>query len=240
MKATKSADQVGSGNLDATIDGTDFEGEIAVLAESLTMMTARLRDLIANLESKVGERTRALAIASDVSRQITQVLDMDFLLPELVAKTRQGFGLHSVSLYLYDQRSQELLLEAGAGQTGVQMRPEAKSFHISARPSLVAEVARKRQAKILNDTANSTIGHFDQQLPETRSEAAFPMLVSDELLGVLDLRSESIGRFQESEVQIFSTLREHYPGCQEPGRGSCLRRDGYGARNSSGDAGEDL
>ncbi len=40
------ADQVGSGNLDATIDQTDLEGEIAVLANSLSNMTARLRDLI--------------------------------------------------------------------------------------------------------------------------------------------------------------------------------------------------
>ena len=58
------ADQVGSGNLDATIDETDLEGEIAVLAGSLTSMTSRLRDLIYNLEDKVEERTRDLEIAA--------------------------------------------------------------------------------------------------------------------------------------------------------------------------------
>ena len=58
------ADQVGSGNLDATIDQTDLEGEIAVLADSLTSMTTRLRDLIYNLEDKVEERTRDLEIAA--------------------------------------------------------------------------------------------------------------------------------------------------------------------------------
>ena len=34
------------------------------------------------------------------------------------------------------------------------------------------------------------------------------MLVSDDLVGVLDLQSETVGRFQESETQIFSTLAE--------------------------------
>ena len=58
------ADQVGSGNLDATIDQTDLEGEIAVLANSLTSMTSRLRDLIYNLEDKVEERTHDLEIAA--------------------------------------------------------------------------------------------------------------------------------------------------------------------------------
>jgi signal transduction histidine kinase len=200
------ADQVGSGNLDATLDQTDFEGEIAVLADSLTTMTARLRDLIYNLESKVEERTRDLAVASDVSRQITRVLDMDLLLPELVAKTRQGFNLYAVSLFLYESETQELCFEAGTGREGEMMKAEATSFHINTRPSLVAQVARKRQAEIINDTAQSSIHLFNPHLPETRAEAAFPMLVSDELIGVLDLQSETAGRFQESEVQIFSTL----------------------------------
>ena len=202
------ADQVGSGNLDATIDQTDLEGEIAVLANSLSNMTARLRDLITNLESKVEERTRDLAIAADVSRQITRVLDMDVLLPELVEKTRKGFNLYYVALYLFDQQTEGLTLEAGTGREGARMKAEAKSFHISARPSLVAQVARERRVEIINDTEDSTIYSTNPHLPDTRAEAAFPMLVSDELVGVLDLQSETVGRFQESEAQIFSTLAE--------------------------------
>jgi len=204
----KFADQVGSGDLDARIDQTDLEGEIAVLANSLSNMTARLRDLITNLESKVEERTRDLAIAADVSRQITRVLELDILLPELVEKTRQGFNLYYVSVYLYDQRTEELLLQASTGREGELMKSGAKSFHISARPSLVAQVARDRKAEIINDIEKSTIHFSNPRLPDTRAEAAFPMLVSDELVGVLDLQSETVGRFQEDEAQIFSTLAE--------------------------------
>jgi signal transduction histidine kinase/HAMP domain-containing protein len=202
------ADQVGSGNLDATIDQTDLEGEIAVLAGSLSNMKVRLRDLIANLESNVKERTRDLDIAADVSRQITRVLDLDQLLPELVERTRKGFNLYYVSLYLYDPQTEELLLEAGTGEEGGQMKSEAKSFHISASPSVVAQVARERKAEIINQTEGSTIYSYNPHLPDTRAEAAFPMLVSDELVGVLDLQSETAGRFQENESQIFSTLAE--------------------------------
>jgi signal transduction histidine kinase/HAMP domain-containing protein len=202
------ADQVGSGNLDATIDQTDLEGEIAVLANSLNSMTIRLRDLITNLESKVAERTRDLDIAADVSRQITRVLDMDELLPELVESTRQGFELYYVALYLYDPQTEELNLEAGTDREGTQMKSEAQSLHIRGRPSLVAQVARDRKAEIINDTESSPLHSFNAHLPATRAEAAFPMLVSDELVGVLDLQSETVGRFQESEAQIFSTLAE--------------------------------
>jgi signal transduction histidine kinase len=202
------ADQVGSGNLEATIDRTDLEGEIAVLADSLCSMAARLRDLISNLESKVEERTRDLAIAADVSRQITRVLDMDVLLPELVEKTRQGFNLYHVSLYIYDAQADELMLEAGSGSEGARMKAEAKPFPLSTRPSVVAQVARERKAEIINEVEQSALYSFTPHLPKTEAEAAFPMLIGDDLVGVLDLQAETAGRFQESESQIFATLAE--------------------------------
>jgi signal transduction histidine kinase len=171
-------------------------------------MTARLRDLIYNLEAKVEERTRDLEMASDVSRQITRVLDLDILLPELAEKTRQGFNLDRVSLFLYDKKKGELILEAGTGREGALITPESKTIPINSHPSLVAQVARERKAEIINDIEQSAIHFSNPRLPETRSEAAFPMLVSDELVGVLDLQSEIVWRFQESEIQIFSTLAE--------------------------------
>ena len=69
-------------------------------------------------------------------------------------------------------------------------------------------MARERKAGIVHDTEASTIHSFNPHLPDTRSEAAFPMLVSDDLIGVLDLQSEMVGRFQESERRIFATLAE--------------------------------
>lgn len=202
------ADQVGSGNLDASVDQTDLEGEIAVLADSLSSMKGRLRDLITNLETKVEERTRDLAIAADVSRQITRVLDMDVLLPELVERTRQGFDLYHVSLYLYDSQAERLVLEAGTGREGALMKADAVPFPVSTRPSIVAQVARDRKPEIINDVKGSPLYYYEPHVPHTRAEAAFPMLVSDDLVGVLDLQSETAGRFQESDSQIFSTLAE--------------------------------
>ena len=167
-----------------------------------------LRQLQTGLEQRIAERTRDLQIAADVSRQITRVLDLDVLLPKLVQKTRQGFNLYYVALYLHDQHTGKLTLEAGAGREGARMKSDEESLHISARPSVVAQAAREHKPEIINDTAQSAIYSFDPHLPDTRAEAAFPMLVSDELVGVLDMESETVGRFQESETQIFATLAE--------------------------------
>jgi len=167
-----------------------------------------LRQLQANLEQRIAERTRDLAVASDVSRQITRVLELDLLLPELVEKTRQGFDLSYVAVYLKHSQKEELLLAAGTSIEENRGQSEVKSLPINAEPSLVARVARYRKEEILNDIEKSSALFTRPRLPGTRAEAAFPMLIGDKLVGVLDLQSEVVGRFQESETQIFSTLAE--------------------------------
>lgn len=53
------ADQLGSGNMDATIVTDELEGEIADLGGSLNNMAARLRELIGSLEQRITEREQA-------------------------------------------------------------------------------------------------------------------------------------------------------------------------------------
>jgi len=66
----------------------------------------------ADLERRVADRTRDLKLASDVARQITTVLDLDQLLPQLVEKTKVAFNLYFVSVFLYQPESQQLILAA--------------------------------------------------------------------------------------------------------------------------------
>ena len=167
-----------------------------------------LRELQTFLEQRVAERTRDLGIASEVSRQITRVLDMEVLLPEFVEKTRQGFNLYFVSVFLFNEETQELMLDAGTGGEGAMMKADAKPININAHPSLVAQAARERQNVIVNDVKYSE-GYFrNLLLPDTASEAAFPMLVGNHLVGILDMQSEEKDFFGEDEIQIFVTLAE--------------------------------
>ncbi len=166
-----------------------------------------LADLVASLEDRVTQRTRDLTIAANVSRQITQVLDLERLLPELTELTRTNFGLYHVSIFLFDETANILHLQAGTGAAGHQMVSEDKQFTLDAR-GLVPLAARERKLEIINDIEKSSEHQRNPLLSDTHSEAALPMVLGERLIGVLDLQSAQINAFSDDDVKVLTTLAE--------------------------------
>lgn len=200
------AQSIRDGNLEArtSIKRSD---EIGVLANSFNEMTVRLQDLISNLENRVKERTRDLRVASEVSRQITQVLDLEQLLPRLTEQTRQGFNLYHVSVFLYNPETKTLHLAAGTGDAGIQMLQQSRQFPMDAR-GLVPLAANTQEYVLVNDVSQSANHSKNPMLPYTQSELAVPMLVGNKLIGVLDLQSQEVDHFAENDLQVMSGLAE--------------------------------
>lgn len=195
----------GDFNVKIPISSVDEIGELTRVFNS---MTARMEETLEGLEHTVTQRTRDLEIAFRVSKEISQVLRLDELLSRLVENTREGFDLYFVSVYLYDSTNQQLLLSAGTGEAGRLMKEEYKHYHIEARPSIVAQAARDGQAIVIEDSTISHAAFSNPHLPDTRSEAAIPMLVQGELVGVLDVQSQEINDFHDNELRILTSLAE--------------------------------
>lgn len=160
------------------------------------------------MEKRIAERTRDLDIASDVARQITQVLDTEELLQLLVNKMKEGFGLYAATVYLFESETRELALEATTDAEERQMKKALARISLDARPSLVAQAARGKTQIVLNDVSQSPDYLLDPSLPEAQAEAVFPMVIGAHLIGVLDLVSDKAQRFSEEDVQILNTLAE--------------------------------
>lgn len=167
-----------------------------------------LKQSEAELEKRVAARTRDLKLASDVARQITTVLDLKELLPKLVAQTKTTFNLHFVSIFLFEPDTKRLALAAGTDEAGRKMKEEGIGYQLEARPSLIAQAARDRQSVVINNVAEAEAHAKNPYLPDTKSEAVFPMYVGNELIGVMGTQSDLLDRFSPDDVEIFSTLAE--------------------------------
>ena len=174
----------------------------------LQLANKELEKLSADLEVRVAERTRDLEIASQVSRQITQVLRLDELLPKFVERTKEGFDLYFCSVYLHNQEKNQLELAAGTGKAGEQMKTEGKVYSFDAHPSIVAQAGRERRAVVIGDVTQSPMYNPNPYLPKTRSEAAIPMITQAELIGILGVQSVDLNGFREEDLRILTSLAE--------------------------------
>jgi signal transduction histidine kinase len=182
--------------------------ELNIISEQFNAMANQIQARDQFLEQRVADRTRDLSIASNVSRQITRVLDTDELLHQLVDQTKEGFNLYAASVYIYQPETRELALEATTGEADRQMKKAVKTISIDAKPSLVAQAAREQTQVVTNDVSKSEDYLIDPSLPSAGSEAVFPMVAGTHLIGVLDLLSEKTERFGEADIQILNTLAE--------------------------------
>jgi GAF domain-containing protein/HAMP domain-containing protein len=202
---TQTATRIASGDLTERAEVRQ-RNEIGVLAGTFNDMTDQLRSLIGSLEDRVAARTQDLQIAAQVSSQAATLLDLDELLPQVVELTRSSFDLYHAHIYLLDDAGRNLNLAFGAGEAGRTMREHRHSIPLAAERSLVARAARDNTPVVIADTAQEPGFLPNPLLPETRSEAAFPLAVRGQVVGVLDVQSEQPGRFDADLQVVLSTL----------------------------------
>lgn len=205
LQLTSIAEEVAQGNLNtrAKVTSTD---EVGVLAATFNSMTTQLQETLQGLEERVTARTKDLATVAEVGTATSSILETNRLLQAVVDLTKERFGLYHSHVYLLDEKGENLVLAAGAGEPGRVMAAEKRFIPVSREQSLVARAARERKGVTVNDVTLAPDFLPNPLLPNTRSELAVPMLIGNTLIGVFDIQADTVGRFTESDVNIQTTL----------------------------------
>jgi len=157
------------------------------------------------LESRVSERTRELSLAAEVGRSVSQLRDLDILLPNAVELIRSQFNLYYAQIYLMDAAGRMLTLRAGTGGVGTELL--RRGHRLPVGPGSINGVAAAEcKTMIVADTASNPIFRPNSLLPETRSELAVPLLVNERVVGVLDLQSRYPGALSVENLSVFEAM----------------------------------
>ncbi len=159
----------------------------------------------ATLQGQVEERTRALALAARVGRQITRIHDLDQLLHDAVELIRDRFDLYHVQIYLLNPVAQELVLRAATGEAGLELLRRNHRLH-AGPGSINGTAAANRQPVVVAFARKSPLFLSNPLLPETQSEMAIPMVVEDQVIGILDLQSNQPEGLNSDNLAVFSIL----------------------------------
>jgi GAF domain-containing protein len=164
-----------------------------------------LRELSDVLEERVTERTRDLALAVEIGRQVSRIRDLDQLLLEAVEQIRSRFDLYYAQIYLTDSSGRALVLRAGTGIVGEQLVQAGHRLHL-APTSINGMAATEKRAVLVSDTSKSPAFRPNALLPETRSEAAVPLIAGNNVVGVLNLQGNEAGLLSEENLSAFEAL----------------------------------
>jgi signal transduction histidine kinase len=152
------------------------------------------------------KRARQLQTVAEVSTATSTNLDALILLQQVVDLTKERFSLYHAHIYLLNDAGDTLDLVAGAGEKGRKMVTEGWQIPLNQEQSLVARAAQNRQGEIVNDVRANPYWLSNPLLPDTRSEMAIPLMVGEQILGVLDVQASEVDYFTEEDMHIQSTL----------------------------------
>ncbi len=178
----------------------NFQGEPAIISSLIDVTDRR------EAQAALSRRATELETVANVSTVATTALEPEELMQQVVDLTKERFNLYHAHIYLLNENKTDLILTSGAGEIGAKMVAEGRRIALSQEQSLVARAARNQVGVVINDVQEEPGFLPNPLLPETRAEMAVPLVVGDEVLGVLDVQADEVERFTSEDINIFTTL----------------------------------
>lgn len=183
-------------------------------ARELSLSNRELSTLQVDLEQRVEERTTELnkraaqlEAVSSVARAIASVQDLDTLLPAITKLISEQFGFYHVGIFLLDEKRENAILRAANSEGGLQMLSRQHSLPVD-RHSIVGYSILHGEPRIALDVGVDVVYFNNPDLPETRSEMALPLRVTEQVIGSLDVQSIQTNAFLEEDISVLTTLAD--------------------------------
>ncbi|MBK9052569.1 MAG: GAF domain-containing protein [Chloroflexi bacterium] len=158
------------------------------------------------IEEKLTKRAAELETVTQVATIIAAIPDPREMLQTVVDLTKSRFNLYHAHIYLLDETGENVVLAAGAGEAGREMVSQGRTIPLAQERSLVTRAARTRQGVIVNDVTAVQDFLPNPLLPDTRAELAVPLIIGNNVLGVLDVQAAQANAFGEEDIRVQTIL----------------------------------
>lgn len=212
-KLTSAAQSVTANEI-TPLEAMTQQDEIGDLSRAMTMMTSRLYESAETLEKRVTERTQDLArrttqlqVAAEVARDIASTQKLEDLLDHAVNLIRDSFGFYHAGIFLTDEANEFAVLRAATGEAGEEMLRQGHKLGIG-ETGLVGHVTKTGKARVALDVGQDAVHFKNPLLPDTRSEAALPLIHANRVVGALDVQSVIPAAFDEDSIAILQVITD--------------------------------
>jgi GAF domain-containing protein/HAMP domain-containing protein len=169
------------------------------LADSLTVE----RETMAQ---RVADRTQALATSAEISRRLSTIVEQDELVSEVVEQLKSGFNYYHAHIYLLSESGDRLLMAGGTGEAGKLLLEREHSIMIGR--GLVGRVAESKETLLVPNTRLDSDWLPNPLLPDTQSEIAVPIMIGEQVLGVLDVQNDTADSLTQQDADLIRAVAD--------------------------------
>jgi len=172
---------------------------------------AELNEQRDQLLQETQRRARLLEATAQVGRTVTSILDADALLKETVNILCDVYGFYYAGIFLVDAAGDWAILRAGRGAAGADMVAEGYKLKIGGR-SMVGMAIAERRALFALDVEKDPLHLKHPRLPLTRSEMVLPLLVGAgaqaRVIGAVSVQSQEETTFTGEDMTTLQTMAD--------------------------------
>ncbi|MFZ0814334.1 MAG: diguanylate cyclase [Candidatus Sulfotelmatobacter sp.] len=138
-----------------------------------------------------------IAVLYDAGQAVLSTFDLDEVLQRILGIARDYFHLRNVAIMLLDKPSQELYVRSQIGWDEGQDKAR-----LSLGQGITGAAALKKQPVYAPDVRQDP--RYFCSAKSTRSELAIPLMVRDEVVGVLDCQSDNVDHFDSETIDLLT------------------------------------
>lgn len=138
-----------------------------------------------------------IAVLYDAGQAVLSTFDLDEVLQRILSIAHDYFHLQNVAILLVDKEAKQLHVHSQIGWDAGQDK-----IRLGWHEGVTGAAVQKKQPVYIADTTKDS--RYICCVQSTRSELAIPLMVRDEVVGVLDCQSNQLNHFDHETIDLLT------------------------------------
>lgn len=182
------------------------EHDLWLLSAIATQAAIAIRN--ARLYESSQRRAAEMVLLNDVARTLSSTLQLDEVLTRIMQQVEYMLNVEAGSLLLSDPETGDLVFQIALGAKAAEIKP----FRVPKGQGIAGEVALSGKPLVVADAARDErhFKKFDREFNfQTRNLMCVPLVLYDNVIGVLQVINKRSGRFTKSDLELLSAIASY-------------------------------